>query len=94
MPSLGPTEIILIILGLLILFGGRKIPELMRGLGTGMKEFKKATRVDDDDDQRKLDRSAGESYRGEAYTAPRREEASQPHEPNRDDLTQKHQTAG
>ncbi len=40
----GPTEIILIVLVLLLLFGGRKIPELMRGLGQGMKEFKKATK--------------------------------------------------
>jgi sec-independent protein translocase protein TatA len=30
------------------LFGGRKIPELMKGIGQGMKEFKKASRVDDD----------------------------------------------
>ena len=33
-----------------MLFGGRKIPELMKGLGKGMKEFKKATSEDDDDD--------------------------------------------
>jgi len=46
--SLGPTEIILIIAVLLLLFGGRKIPELMRGLGQGMKEFKKASRGEDD----------------------------------------------
>jgi len=46
--SLGPTEIILIVAVLLLLFGGRKIPELMRGLGQGMKEFKKASRGDDD----------------------------------------------
>jgi sec-independent protein translocase protein TatA len=46
--SLGPTEIILIIAVLLLLFGGRKIPELMRGLGQGMREFKKASRGDDE----------------------------------------------
>ena len=46
--SLGPTEIILIVAVLLLLFGGKKIPELMRGLGQGMKEFKKASRVDDE----------------------------------------------
>ena len=46
--SLGPTEIILIIAVLLLLFGGRKIPELMRGLGQGMKEFKKASRGEDE----------------------------------------------
>ncbi len=44
---LGAPEIILIILGLLILFGGRKIPELMKGLGQGMKEFKKASKNGD-----------------------------------------------
>lgn len=38
----GGPEMILIILALVLLFGGRKIPELMKGLGQGMKEFKKA----------------------------------------------------
>lgn len=38
----GPTELILIIAVLLILFGGKKIPELMRGAGRGIKEFKDA----------------------------------------------------
>ncbi|HEY4326327.1 MAG TPA: twin-arginine translocase TatA/TatE family subunit [Mucilaginibacter sp.] len=42
MGSLGAPEIILIIIAILILFGGRKIPELMKGLGKGMKEFKDA----------------------------------------------------
>jgi len=43
----GPQEWILIIIALLLLFGGRKIPELMKGLGQGMKEFKKARNVDE-----------------------------------------------
>lgn len=42
--ALGPTEIILIVLVVILLFGGRKIPELMKGIGQGMKEFKKASR--------------------------------------------------
>ncbi len=42
--SLGTGEIILIILVILLLFGAKKIPEMMRGLGTGMREFKRATR--------------------------------------------------
>ena len=46
--SLGPTEIILIVMVVLLLFGGRKIPELMKGLGEGMREFKRASRGDDD----------------------------------------------
>jgi sec-independent protein translocase protein TatA len=47
--SLGPAEIILIVAIVLLLFGGRKIPELMRGLGQGMREFKKASKGDTDD---------------------------------------------
>lgn len=42
----GPLEIILLGLVVVLLFGGRKIPELMKGLGQGMKEFKKATKED------------------------------------------------
>jgi sec-independent protein translocase protein TatA len=41
---LGTTEIILIIAIVVLLFGGKKIPELMRGLGQGMKEFKDASK--------------------------------------------------
>lgn len=44
----GPTEIIIIVLVVVLLFGGRKIPELMKGIGQGMKEFKKASRGDDE----------------------------------------------
>ena len=43
MGGLGAPEIILILAVVLLLFGGRKIPELMRGLGKGVKEFKDAT---------------------------------------------------
>lgn len=46
----GPWQIVVVVLLVLLLFGGRKIPELMRGVGQGMKEFKKATANDDDDD--------------------------------------------
>lgn len=46
---IGPQEIIIILIIVLLLFGGRKIPELMKGLGKGMKEFKNATREDDDE---------------------------------------------
>ena len=42
--KLGTGEIILILAALLLLFGGKKIPELMRGLGKGMKEFKDASK--------------------------------------------------
>jgi sec-independent protein translocase protein TatA len=44
---IGITEILLILLIVLLLFGGRKIPELMRGLGRGVKEFKDASKGDE-----------------------------------------------
>ena len=42
----GPWQIVLIVALALLLFGGKKIPELIKGLGQGMKEFKKATKED------------------------------------------------
>ena len=39
--SLGPWEIVLVVLVIIILFGGKKIPELARGLAKGLKEFRK-----------------------------------------------------
>ena len=41
---IGPWQIVLIVLVVLLMFGGKKIPELMKGLGSGIKEFKKATK--------------------------------------------------
>jgi len=40
----GAPQLIIIAIAILLLFGGKKIPELMKGLGQGMKEFKKATK--------------------------------------------------
>ena len=48
----GPWQWIIIGLAILLLFGGRKLPELMKGLGTGIKEFKDATKADDDEDKK------------------------------------------
>ncbi len=42
----GPWQIVLIVVIVLLLFGGKKIPELMRGLGSGLKEFKDASKDD------------------------------------------------
>ena len=53
MGKFGTTEIILILVVVLLLFGGRKIPELMRGLGRGMKEFKDAKDGVDPKDENK-----------------------------------------
>jgi sec-independent protein translocase protein TatA len=46
---IGPWQIVLIVALVLLLFGGRKIPELMKGLGGGVKEFKKAMKEDEDE---------------------------------------------
>ncbi|QTN38203.1 twin-arginine translocase TatA/TatE family subunit [Cryomorphaceae bacterium] len=50
----GPWQIALIVIVVVLLFGGRKIPELMRGLGSGIKEFKDATKEDDDNDKKEI----------------------------------------
>jgi sec-independent protein translocase protein TatA len=42
--GLGPQELIVILIIVLILFGGRKIPEIMRGVGQGLREFRKVSR--------------------------------------------------
>lgn len=44
MGKIGPMEIILILAIVVLLFGGKKIPELMKGLGKGVKEFKDASK--------------------------------------------------
>ena len=58
--NLGPWEIVLILLFLIILFGGKKLPELARGLGLGLKEFKKATREIKDEVQNASDEVNGD----------------------------------
>ena len=53
MGKIGLTEILLILVVVVLLFGGRKIPELMKGIGQGMKEFKKASKYDPADEKKK-----------------------------------------
>jgi sec-independent protein translocase protein TatA len=57
MGKLGPTEIILILAIVLLLFGGKKIPELMRGIGKGVKSFKDG--IKDEDTDTKSDTNTG-----------------------------------
>ena len=49
--NLSPGTIALIVIALLLLFGGKKIPELMRGLGKGMREFNDAKKEDKQEDK-------------------------------------------
>ena len=50
--AIGPWQVIIIVAVILLLFGGRKIPELMGGLGKGIKEFKKATKEEDKEEDK------------------------------------------
>jgi sec-independent protein translocase protein TatA len=53
--GLGPTELIIILVIILLLFGGAKLPSLAKGLGQSIKEFKKAAKETGDDDEKKPD---------------------------------------
>jgi len=46
--AIGPWQIVVVVVLVLLLFGGKKIPELMRGLGSGIKEFKDASKDESD----------------------------------------------
>lgn len=52
MGNFGVTEILIILAIVLLLFGGKKIPELMKGLGSGVKEFKNAAKDDKLEDKK------------------------------------------
>ena len=65
MGNIGTTELILILLVVLVFFGSKKIPELAQGIGKGIREFKKATReVDDDEDSKKIEQKPLEEKKG------------------------------
>ncbi|MCX7546579.1 twin-arginine translocase TatA/TatE family subunit [Xanthomarina sp. F1114] len=51
--AIGPWQIALIVVIVLLLFGGKKIPELMRGLGSGIKEFKDASKEEEQEGKTK-----------------------------------------
>jgi len=50
----GGSEWLLILLAIVFLFGAKKIPELMKGLGSGVKEFKKAANTESDEEKKKI----------------------------------------
>ena len=50
--AIGPWQVIITVAVILLLFGGRKIPELMGGLGKGIKEFKKATKEENKEENK------------------------------------------
>jgi sec-independent protein translocase protein TatA len=50
--GLGTPEILIIAVVLVLLFGAKKIPDLMKGLGSGVKEFKKASTIPEDEEEK------------------------------------------
>jgi len=64
MPNIGPLEIIVVLIIVLIVFGPKRLPEMGRSLGRGIREFKNSVTGNDEDEAREIDRP--------------REEASQP----------------
>ena len=50
--AIGPWQVVLVAVVILLLFGGKKIPELMKGLGKGVKEFKDATNKEEDSENK------------------------------------------
>lgn len=56
--GLGPMEIMAVLAVVVLLFGAKKIPDLAKGLGTGIKEFKKATN-DEEEEAKKIENGSG-----------------------------------
>jgi sec-independent protein translocase protein TatA len=52
---IGPWQIVLIVLAIVLLFGGKKIPELMKGLGKGMKSFKDGIKEAENEIKKEID---------------------------------------
>ena len=63
MPNLGPTELIIILAIVVIMFGASRIPDVMGGMGKGIREFRKATRDELDSPQNAPKTAAEEAKR-------------------------------
>ena len=50
--QMGPWQIAIIVIAILLLFGGKRIPELMKGLGSGVKEFRKGLKDDEPESEK------------------------------------------
>ncbi len=90
MGSLGPFELVLIFLAILLIFGAKRIPEIARGLGKGIKEFKSATReisneFNVDDSSNRID-----PPRQAPHSAPREPGSSQQESPTRQESPSQH----
>jgi sec-independent protein translocase protein TatA len=68
MPNIGPLEIIVVLIIVLVIFGPKRLPEMGRSLGRGIREFKNSVTSSDEDEPREIEHSREEA----------REEASRP----------------
>ena len=85
--SVGPTELIIVLTIILLLFGAKRIPELARGLGSGIREFRKGTRgeVDEGKKDEELTSGANAADEGTDDARERKKEAARAeHTPERD----------
>jgi sec-independent protein translocase protein TatA len=80
--NLGGGEIILILALILILFGAKKLPELAKGLGQGIKEFKKATKEVTDEVSSAMDDSSSQQRRLPPTTPPPEPQQTVPQSPS------------
>jgi len=55
MPNIGPLEIVIVLVIVLVIFGPKRLPDLGRSLGTSMREFKDSVTGKDDDDDKQID---------------------------------------
>ena len=78
MPNIGPLEIIILLVIVLVIFGPKRLPELGRGLGKGMREFKDSVTGKDDDEPKGLGASNTVQTSGQATAPPEQAAATQP----------------
>ena len=69
MPSLGPTELIIILVVVLLLFGAKKLPDLARSIGKSTSEFKKGLKEAADDDEEEAKKTSAEAKSDSASTS-------------------------
>jgi sec-independent protein translocase protein TatA len=67
--GIGGTEVVLIVLAILLFFGAKRIPELARGLGRGIREFKDASKEIKDDFEKSVEAKSAEAKTFEAKSA-------------------------
>jgi sec-independent protein translocase protein TatA len=82
--TVGPTELIIVLTIILLLFGAKRIPELAKGLGSGIREFKKGTRGEVDEEKKDEELTSGADK--DTHADRRQEEAARAESPTERDV--------